>query len=273
MFYYFAIVIFIFGAIIGSFLNVVALRLNTGKGLMGRSFCMSCGKTIKSYDLFPILSFLMLRGKSRCCKTKISWQYPIVEFITGLVFLGVFLKFYSLAFVPILVPVFWYLVFCILIVITIYDVRHQIIPDFLSYTFAFLSVLYFVGDKSFATMFSYPEILNLLAGPIIFVVFSLIWFVSKGRWIGFGDGKLALGMGFALGLSQALSAIAFAFWIGAIWSIFILLFQKFGWFKTKFNLRSAVPFAPFMIAGFFLAFLLAPDVFSLNTLIFSNVQF
>ena len=172
-----------------------------------------------------------------------------------------------------MVPTFWYLAFCILIVITIYDVRHQIIPDFLSYTFAFLSVLYFVGDKSLTSIFSYPEILNFLAGPIIFAVFSLVWFVSKGRWIGFGDGKLALGMGFALGFSEALSAIAFAFWIGAIWSIFILLFQKLGIAKSKFNFKSAVPFAPFMIAGFLLAFILSADVFSLNMLIFGPAPF
>ena len=271
MFYYFAFVIFVVGTIIGSFLNVVALRLNTGKGLLGRSFCMSCGKTIKSYDLFPILSFLCLGGKSRCCKTKISAQYPLVEFITGIVFLSIFLKFYDLAYIPVLVPTFWYSAFCILIVITIYDVKHQIIPDFLSYTFAFLSFIYFIGDKNLVSIFSFPEILNLLAGPIIFGVFSLIWFVSKGRWIGFGDGKLALGMGFALGLSQALSAIAFAFWIGAIWSIFILIFQKLGFARSKFNFKSAVPFAPFMIAGFFLAFILRSDVFSLNTLIFGNI--
>ncbi|MFA6463474.1 MAG: prepilin peptidase [Candidatus Paceibacterota bacterium] len=272
MFYYLATVIFVVGTIIGSFLNVVALRLNTGKGLMGRSFCMSCGRTIKSYDLFPILSFLCLGGRSRCCKTKISAQYPLVEFITGIVFLSIFLKFYNLDYVPMLVSTFWYLAFCILIVLTIYDIRHQIIPDILSYTFTFLSLIYFVGNKNLASIFSYPEILNLLAGPMIFVVFSAIWFVSKGRWIGFGDGKLALGMGFALGLSQSLSAIAFAFWIGALWSIFILLFQKLGIARSRFNFRSAVPFAPFMIAGFFLAFILGADVFSLNALIFSNVQ-
>ncbi|MEI6479066.1 MAG: prepilin peptidase, partial [bacterium] len=214
MIYYLAIVVFIFGTIIGSFLNVVALRINTGKGLMGRSFCMSCGKTIKPYDLFPILSFFFLSGRSRCCKTKISWQYPLVEFITGIVFLSIFLKFYSLAAVPVLVPTFWYLAFCLLIVITVYDIKHQIIPDLLSYSFIFLSFLYFIGDKSLTSMFTYPEILNLLAGPIIFAVFSFIWFISNGRWIGFGDGKLALGMGFALGLSEALSSIAFAFWIG-----------------------------------------------------------
>ena len=154
MFYYFAFVIFVVGTIIGSFLNVVALRLNTGKGLLGRSFCMSCGKTIKSYDLFPILSFLCLGGKSRCCKTKISAQYPLVEFITGIVFLSIFLKFYDLAYIPVLVPTFWYSAFCILIVITNYDVKHQIIPDFLSYTFAFLSFVYFIGDKNLASIFS-----------------------------------------------------------------------------------------------------------------------
>lgn len=271
MVYALGIIIFVFGTIIGSFLNVVALRLHTSKGIMGRSFCMSCGKQIKSYDMIPVLSFFILGGKSRCCHTKISKQYPLVEFLTGVIFLSIFLKFYSIAYVPLLVPTFWYLAFCILIVIAIYDMKHQIIPDSLSYSFAILSIIYFIGGQNIALIFSYPNILNLLAGPIIFGIFSLIWFVSKGRWIGFGDGKLSLGMGFALGLSKLLSAIAFGFWIGAIWSIFILTSQHFGLSKGKWNLKSAVPFAPFLIIGFFIAFMFSPDVFSLNALIFGNV--
>src|SRR3989344_4234135 len=95
---------FVFGAIIGSFLNVIILRYNTGLsqknsiGFSGRSHCFSCGKNIKWYDLVPVLSFLFLKGRCRHCKSKISIQYPLVEFITGILFLATFLKFFSSGF-------------------------------------------------------------------------------------------------------------------------------------------------------------------------------
>jgi prepilin signal peptidase PulO-like enzyme (type II secretory pathway) len=81
---------FVFGSIIGSFLNVLILRFNTGATFGGRSKCFSCGRELRWYDLVPILSFLFLRGRCRFCKSKISLQYPTVELITGLIFTGVF---------------------------------------------------------------------------------------------------------------------------------------------------------------------------------------
>ena len=79
-------IFFIFGLIIGSFLNVVILRFNTERSFGGRSGCMSCRKKLFWYELVPLFSFLGLKGRCKNCKTKISWQYPLVEFITGLIF-------------------------------------------------------------------------------------------------------------------------------------------------------------------------------------------
>ena len=79
----FLILFFIFGTLIGSFLNVVIFRLNTGKGVGGRSMCMNCGKTLHAHELVPVLSYIFQLGKCRGCKTKISIQYPVVEAITG----------------------------------------------------------------------------------------------------------------------------------------------------------------------------------------------
>src|SRR4051812_24315811 len=88
-----SIIFFIFGIIIGSFLNVVILRYNTERNLGGRSACMSCRNTLAWYELVPLFSYIFQRGRCMNCKTKISAQYPIVEFITGILFMALFLKF------------------------------------------------------------------------------------------------------------------------------------------------------------------------------------
>src|SRR3989344_1792899 len=91
--YLFSIFVFILGTIIGSFLNVVILRYNTGSSIQGRSGCMSCGKPLVWYELFPVLSFLFLLGRCGGCKSRISAQYPLVELLTGIIFLLTFLQF------------------------------------------------------------------------------------------------------------------------------------------------------------------------------------
>ena len=152
---------FAFGTIIGSFLNVVILRYNTGEPIVnGKSACFSCAKKLSWYELIPIFSFAALRGKCGKCKSKISWQYPLVEFFTGLLFLAVYLKLngfyflnsnnlFSLGNSVSKYSYFYYLaVFSILIVITVYDLRHKIIPDLLVFSFAFISLIYLVASKT-----------------------------------------------------------------------------------------------------------------------------
>src|SRR3989344_3994814 len=148
------VILFVFGTVVGSFLNVVGLRWNA-KDFGGRSKCPKCGKTLKWYELIPVFSFLFLRGKCYKCSGKISWLYPIVEIWTGLIFATV-----PLIFLP---------VFCLYIVIT-------------------LSLIY--GYE------------NWFVGLLLFSFFASIWFLSRGRAMGFGDAKLALSIGLLLGLSQ-----------------------------------------------------------------------
>ena len=132
--------VFIFGAIIGSFLNVVSLRFNTGVGLGGRSMCMSCGKTLRWMELIPVFSFIFLRGACRKCKSKISWQYPLIEFISGAIFVLILLKFPPVSPLAALSTLMYLLTACILIVIAAYDAKHQIIPDPLVYAFDALAL-------------------------------------------------------------------------------------------------------------------------------------
>ncbi|MBU2263542.1 prepilin peptidase, partial [Patescibacteria group bacterium] len=129
--------VFILGTIVGSFLNVVILRYNTGQSVIkGGSKCFSCGKNLKWHELIPVVSFIIQKGRCRNCKSRISIQYPIVELLTGLIFLLTFhVTGYSL-----LITNYYFIIFSLLIVIAVYDLRHQIIPNGFVYAFIILSL-------------------------------------------------------------------------------------------------------------------------------------
>mgnify|MGYP001615012235 CR=1 FL=1 len=247
-----SISIFLFGAAIGSFLNVVILRLNTGQSIIsGRSKCFSCAKKLRWYELLPIVSFIFLRGKCSVCKTKISWQYPITEITTGLLFLLISnLPAGEAGFksqISNLDVVYYWIIFSLLIIIAVYDYRHQIIPNMFVWIFnglAFLSLFRLPADE--AGIFNWN---NLLAGFILFVFFALLWGVSKGKWMGFGDAKLALGIGWLLGMSKGIAAITLAFWIGAIVGVALLYLSK-----NKYGLKSSIAFGPFIVLGATISF-------------------
>ena len=217
------VILFVFGAVIGSFLNVVGLRWGK-ESVGGRSTCRTCGKILHWYELVPIISFLIQKRKCRGCKAKISWQYPAIEILTGLIFVTV--------------PLWMLPVFCIYIVILIYDLHHKIIPDPLVYLAIILSLV-----------LSW----HLLAGLIIFLFFVAIWFLSRGRAIGFGDAKLGLSVGLLLGAAQGFSAIVAAFWIGAVVGLFLM-------WRKKLTIKSEVPFAPFIILGAWISVILELDL-------------
>ncbi len=245
------IIIFIFGTIIGSFLNVFVIRYNTGVSFVtGRSRCLSCSKDLHWYELLPLFSFLMLRGKCLKCKSKISYQYPIVEGLTGIIFTGIFLTFGLIPILPL-----YLIVASLLIAMSVYDFKHKIIPDGMVYTFVAMSFIVMCLTHPLGQLFSLPLSLDLLAGPILFAFFAFFWLVSGGKWMGFGDAKLALGVGFLLGFSGGTFAIMLAFWVGAIFSLIIIFLQKIKISNLKLSLKSEIPFAPFIIFGIFIQLL------------------
>ena len=262
--------IFILGLIIGSFLNVVIFRYDNDlfwRSLLGRSNCISCKKNLVWYELIPLISFLIQKRRCRNCGRKISWQYFTVELLTGIMFLLIFnFKFY-LSINNFLISdfanlIYLWVIFSVLIIITVYDIKHKIIPDSLSFLFAGLSFcgLFFNGLDSVSWI-------NLLAGPILATPFAFLWLISKGRWIGFGDAKLALGIGWFLGLVDGVSAIVLAFWIGSVFGIFLILLSKLQtlFFRGKtFTIRSEIPFAPFLILGTVLIFFFGWDILGLK---------
>lgn len=253
-------IFFLLGLVIGSFLNVVILRLNTHKTFGGRSFCFSCREEIRWYDLVPVFSYCFLSGRCRHCKTGISFQYPLVEFVTGLAFLLLFLKFEYVFYVDPIMFAFTYgyyaTMFSLLLVITVYDIRHKIIPDVLSLIF---------GTLAFAGVFTFSEFmfnvhmpsLYEFSGALLALPFAFFWLVSGGRWMGFGDAKLTLGLGLFLGLAFGLSAVVLAFWIGAVVGILLIMLQKIK------GLKSEIPFAPFLVLGTFISFILELNLFSI----------
>jgi len=242
------LILFILGTIIGSFLNVVVLRYNTGLSFVtGRSKCFSCGKDLHWYELLPLFSFLILGGKCLKCKSKISYQYPIVEFLTGAIFAGIFFVFGMVPMLPL-----YLLIASLLVAMSVYDFKHKIIPDGMVYSFIALSFVVLLLTHPLSQLFGWPLSFDLLSGPMLFAFFAFFWLISGGKWMGFGDAKLALGVGWLLGFSGGVFAIMIAFWIGAIWSIILIILQqiKIGDFKLSF--KSEIPFAPFIILSVFI---------------------
>jgi len=243
--YYFFI--FIFGLIIGSFLNAVIYRLDKKRSIFqGRSRCPKCKKLILWYDNIPIISFFLLRGRCRHCQKKISWQYPLVEFFTGLIFLInslVITNFNYLSFYnwPVILQLSaaW-IISSLLIIIFVYDLKYYLILDRLVIPLAILAFLYNLLNYS---------LINLLIGGIIGLSFFLIQFlISQGKWIGDGDLRLGLAMGFILGFPKIFLGLFLAYFIGSIVAVILLA-------TTKKSFKSRIPFGPFLVVGTYLTML------------------
>ena len=249
---------FALGLVIGSFLNVVIYRFRAGRTLGGRSICVSCRKQLRFFELIPLLSFLAQLGRCRSCKSKISRMYPAVEFITGAIFallslkLEPILSFGTLHFVS--AYIFYALAFSILVVIAFYHLRHKIIPDSLSLSLGILAFLglFLLGPSGFQVRL--PALGQVFSGIFAGAFFASFWLLSRGKWMGLGDAKLAVGLGWLLGGAQMISAVILSFWTGAVFGIFLVLFKKYG-------MKSEVPFAPFLVLGAVLAFLFELHVF------------
>ncbi len=271
--------IFVLGTIIGSFINVVSLRYNTGMPISnGRSKCFNCSITLKWYEMIPLVSFFFLRGKCKSCSLPISLQYPLVELLSGLVFLGIVFRQIQLwpmytgfgdgALYSTLFFVYYALVFSILMVIMIYDMWHKVIPNSFVYAFILLSLLklgVFLYIQDFAMI---PlDWLDLLTPLFLSLPFALLWLISGGKWIGFGDAKLVFGIGALLGFVFGVGAVVLGFWLGAIWSIGMLIMQRFGKKKGRVSMTTEVPFAPFLIIATMIVFFWRLDVVGLGDFI------
>jgi leader peptidase (prepilin peptidase)/N-methyltransferase len=242
---------FVLGLIVGSFLNSVIYRLETGENfLKGRSFCPHCKHILSWKDLIPILSFLILRGKCKYCKKKISLQYPLVEFFTGILFILAVFIFGDQSFISL---IFYWILTCFLLIIFVYDLKHYLIPDRVIYPAIFLTLPY----QSFKIWnfghWNLFEVWNLVLGILPSLFFLAIILISRETWMGFGDFKLSILMGLILGWPNILVALFFAFLSGAIVGLVLIFFKK----KT---LKSQIPFAPFLVSGTFFSMFFGKEI-------------
>lgn len=245
------ILIFIYGLIIGSFLNCVIWRLYKEESFVaGKSYCPHCHHSLGFWDLFPVLSFVFLGGKCRYCKGKISIQYPLVELATAVIFSSLFFYFGSVFSLELF---FWLVMAAFLIVIFVFDLKYFIIPDEVIYPAIILSIIWLAYSFLIGSVSSHEVVLSFFSALGAALFFFLIWFFSKGMAMGFGDVKLALLIGFLLGFPNTLVGLFLGFLFGAIIGTIMVFLKKKG-------MGSEVPFAPFLIAGTIVSLFWGSDI-------------
>lgn len=248
--WFYLVVTALLGLIIGSFLNVVIYRLHTGKSLNNRSHCLSCGKILHWYELFPVISYLVLRGRCSNCQSFIPLRYVLVEALTAGVFVLAYLKTGDITEFIVLSAIL-----SVLIVGLVYDLYHMIIPDEVVLVATVLAGTLISWQAYFAMSFL-PILLALSGAVIAFLVYASLWFLSLGRAFGFGDAKLAIPLGILVGLSGVFSMIVLSFWIGAVIALFLMGLQKILHSRHRViglpyvKMKSEIPFAPFLVVAF-----------------------
>jgi prepilin signal peptidase PulO-like enzyme (type II secretory pathway) len=245
----FFIFIFLIGLFFGSFLNVLIDRLPIGESILGRSHCEKCKHVLSWKDLIPLISFIYLKGKCRYCHTTLSYQYPLMELFTGIMFIFTFQFMLTNTVVfnsGFLISLIFNLsIVSGLIVILFADLKYKIIPD---------EILIFLGVviSVWLLLFNQNMIINhLLSGLGSFLFFLSIFLITRGRGMGFGDVKFAFILGLLLGFPQTALALYIAFLTGGIIGIILILWKKK-------RMKSEIAFGPFLVLGTFASFFFSP---------------
>ena len=255
----FEILSFFFGASIGSFVQVIATRLHVAPIIHGRSKCLSCGEALRIPDLIPIFSYLFLKGKCRYCKTVFGSSALIIEGIFGLVFVALyyFVLLGQSSLVMVLLWLSYYtLLFGTLGVIALYDKAHTYIPVPFLFFYGFLTLLMmvvrYVHEPSFI----------LLLGPVMVALpFLIIWLITKGKGLGFGDVLLFLGVGAFFGVNQGIAVLLISIWSGALYGLYVKYLSS-----RKGKSGIAIPFVPFIVLAFVIVLFTDIDIFSISSL-------
>ncbi len=279
----FLVLVFILGAAVGSFLNVVIFRVPAGIEIFKkRSRCPNCATPLKAFELIPILSYIFQKGKCRTCGKPISIQYPAVEVVTGILFLASFINWgQKFGFVFQFLPQLFlgFLIVSVLILVFVIDLRFGIIPDqVVKFAFAGCLILilasflwpiladflgFILATTEFGKYAQGPEILaqvkfagldlvmRLATALLVAAFFGILILVTSGRGMGLGDVKFGFFLGFIFSLPQIFTVLFLSFVIGAVVSLLLILA------KLK-NFGQTVPFGPFLATAS-LAVLFAGD--------------
>jgi len=261
----FYIIIFIFGCVIGSFLNVVIDRLPSGHSIVyPPSHCPHCRHRLAIWDLIPLFSFFYLRGRCRYCNKKISLYYPLIEVATGALFvITTFIGIHQPVGSFIYFPEFIYLIYLLfivssLIIIFFIDLKYGIIPfKIIMASLAVITIWYLfvnfecVMSNGIASSFllamtsdcEAPILNYFLSGMGVFAGFLLLFLFTRGRGIGFGDVVFGFFMGYVLGFPKIVLGVYISFLTGAFISLILIMARK-----KKFK-GGVIPFGPFLVSG------------------------
>lgn len=248
--------IFLLGLAIGSFLNCLVWRLKNGESWrVGHSHCPHCRHTLRWYELIPVVSFFWQKGRCNYCGQSISWQYPLVELATA----GLFLLAYwqipaglAGAAGALFLLRHWFFV-SILLTIFVFDLRYYLIPDQLSLS-AIIIAFFTIPLISAAPIFNWHVYaLGFISGIIGGGFFLLQYLISKGKWIGAGDIRLGILMGFLLGWQGLLLALSIAYVVGALVGLILVASKQKQW-------QSAVPFGPFLAGATIIILLFGQEI-------------
>ena len=232
---------FFLGAIIASFVAVIAERLYTGQSwVKGRSACNSCNRELSAADLVPVFSWLFSRGRCRTCHARVPVLYAIGEATLGILFALAYLKLgISFALLALLASL------AVLAFIVMYDLRHTVVPTAASTLLIIFSLTYALLTSGGAEHLGQ----TLMTAGVIGFGFFLLHYFSRGRAMGLGDSPVALALSLLTGGSLAIAGLLFSFWIGAVVGIAILVATPKG-----HRMGIEVPFVPFLAAGYVLVY-------------------
>lgn len=242
--------LFIFGAIIGSFLNVVILRTIAGKNLGGRSKCPHCQRQLRWWELVPIFSFIILQGRCHSCRQPISVQYPLVELAMGL--LTLVLSFpLPQTFVEWLALLLKLAIAALLVILFVVDLRTMLLPDRLVALLGVAVVAKLVVESYYllSTIYVIHSLYGLAVGAGLL---GLLWLVTRGRGIGLGDVKLMIPLGALFGTIDTAILLFVSFMAGGLVASYLLIMRRAG-------MKTAIPFGPFL-TGTALLMLVVPPV-------------
>jgi len=239
--------VFLFGAIIGSFLNVCIVRIPEKKSLvLDSSRCVCCGKRLGIIDLVPLLSFLWLSGKCRHCKVSLSWRYFVVELLTGLLFLLIFTRY---GFEP--QTLFYFILASLLVVVAFIDIKHRIIPNGL----VMAGIATALPANIFGVNISFLEGLYgaLAGGGILGVIALASILLLKKEGMGGGDIKLMAMAGLFIGWQMTLLSLVMAVYLATIVILPLIVLKKL-------KRGDHIPFGPFLSAGVIMALLYGNEI-------------
>ena len=241
---FFEAVFFLLGLAVGSFLNVIIWRLEQGMDVVRlRSHCPNCKHVLGVVDLIPFLGFFIRRGRCRYCNVKISWQYPVVELATGMVFVIGALRILEFPFSPasLVSLLYFFAIAAVLIALAVYDFNYYLIPNIFVLLLLLLALIFQLVLVPFgiAAPLTSRSPIDLAIGVAISGFLFLLYAVSRGAWMGFGDVKLGFALGTLLGYPLIIEALLLAFISGGIVGIVLILTGQ----KT---LKSHLPFGPFL---------------------------